>query len=161
MPHAHYIAFFKRPKDSIFGVFTLTKTIYDDEGEVIGKPVKLLDKVPASSGQQRAVFNLYKQGGLGPIPYGNWYIHCKKDVSRGVKPGAKGIGWFFPVSDSPLETLFRKILNRMDIGVHCDNSIQGSAGCVVLKYWQHFVIFASCMLDAAKSTTTVELRVFE
>ena len=160
-------AFFERGKESFDGVFTLQK--YDDKGNVINAPVK---RLKARSGA-RNYFKTEWVVGHSPIPRGNILIRAFPN-NIGQTPGERGIGEFYPCSTNgkdleiwenqlgnPAVPVGANTRRRTEIGIHGENSLPGSAGCIVIVDWDDFQIFRKTMKEIKGSGVThVPLKVF-
>lgn len=120
--------YYDRQAGSIEGFLTVQKSV----GEEV---TKLFSRLPARSGQ-RGWENTSWQRGKSPIPYGSHKL-LLKPVNPGTWPGKTGIGEFFPIftSDHDKRVIFDPkdgSKRRIDVGLHPENAIPGSAGCIVL-----------------------------
>ena len=121
-------AYFDRYETTIEGLFSLA--IIED-----GKARKLFERLPARSGQRGHTQTNWTRG-KSPIPFGHHKL-LLKPVAPETWPNATGIGEFYPIfSQEPNHRLIvnkaDSSLERVDIGLHPENALPGSAGCVVL-----------------------------
>ena len=125
-----YTAYFDRSFKNIEGKFTIHE--YDPETKVTKAPFR---QMAARSGQKGYEASSWTRG-KSPIPFGEYFLWLQpKD--RGTEPGARGIGEFYPISnkqDNPrlISNRDREEQERWDIGLHKENALPGSAGCIVL-----------------------------
>lgn len=121
-----FVAYFDRNHTTIEGLFTLQQI----EG---GKVVKLFERLPARSGQA-GFTNTNWERSKSPIPFGEHALWLKP-MNVGQWAGRTGIGEFFhigTVSDPLVITDGRADHIRRAVGLHPENSLPGSSGCIVL-----------------------------
>lgn len=101
--------------------------------------IKKFEKLPARSGQHGYTDSWTR--GRSPIPFsseciGDLYIWLDSQLQKGEWAGLRGIGEFWRVStESDKITIKGKNGKyRQNIGLHPENSIPGSAGCVVFLH---------------------------
>lgn len=124
-------AYFDRWEGSIEGLFTIQES-YD------GKVTKVFSQLPARSGQSAYTRTNWVRG-KSPIPFSqqskqNHWRLWTHSISQGQWAGERGIGEFFYISsgDDPLTMTDHRGHYRRAIGLHPENKIPGSAGCIVL-----------------------------
>lgn len=118
-----YTAYYDRNYDTIEGLFT----IQNSKGE------KLFERLPTRSGQVAWTDTSWERG-KSPIPYGSFKLWLDS-YNKGTRAGARGIGEFFPIStEEDRHTIYSagRRRKRTAIGLHEENTIPGSAGCIVL-----------------------------
>lgn len=123
-------AFYDRQPGTITGAFTLQSGT-----------VKLFDRLPARSGQRGHEGTSWIRG-KSPIPFGEMRLWLSS-LNRGQMAGERGIGEFFPISSGDNRRLiaWRELGEgpapggtgeRWDVGLHPENALPGSLGCIVL-----------------------------
>lgn len=115
-------AYFKRDRDTIYGVFT----IQSDTGR------KVFDRIKARSGQS-AFTDSYWVTGKSPCPPGRFKLYTDS-VNQGAKAGRYGIGESFPIGNVHRDVIQSKSgrSRRTLIRLHEENTYPGSAGCIVI-----------------------------
>jgi hypothetical protein len=119
-------AFYDRQDHTIAGFFTLQVT---QDGET----TKLFDKLPARSGQNGFTSTDWVRS-KSPIPKGGYFLWLRP-LNKGQWAGERGIGEFFHISsskDDPLIIHGPAGQQRVGVGLHPENKLPGSAGCIVL-----------------------------
>lgn len=126
-------AYYDRQPRTIEGFFTIQ--IFDPKKG--GYPRKLFEKMPARSGQQPYA-DTSDVTAKSPIPFGEYRLYIDTSLSPKEFPKTPGgIGEFFSIGS---ETSKRIIIDkksgktRQDVGLHPENSFNGSAGCIVLVH---------------------------
>jgi hypothetical protein len=126
----------KLSRNSIDGLFTIVNIT----GEQAAHNDTLFKRLPIASGQP-GYAGTSNVKGKSPIPANKdlWLWLSPKQV--GLKPGHRGIGEFWPISENVNDSRFISAgmykgypVVRGNIGWHLDNALKGSAGCVVQKY---------------------------
>lgn len=135
-------AYFDRTGTSIDGFFTLQEI--DNATYGIKAAFK---RILARSGQ-RGYPNSSWVRGKSPIPYGKHKLSLES-INQGALPGTKGVGEFFPIHTDKYQDS-RQIVHpgnpdvfRQDIGLHGENSLPGSAGCIVIVDIEQFKTIAA------------------
>ena len=129
-------AFYDRGK-SIEGAFTIQA--HDDN-----ITTKVFNRVHTRSGQ-RGHENTSWRRSKSPIPYGDLWLWTHS-INRGMKPGKTGIGEFFFISSDKSDPL---VISRGEgqvrraIGLHAENALPGSAGCIVVVKQDEFEAIAT------------------
>jgi len=120
--------FYDRREGSIHGLLS----VRDRDGHY------LLEKAITRSGQASATLSSWRQG-LSPCPYGDFNLWLVPN-NPGQSAGATGVGEFYPIDNTGDRRTIRAPQNqrlvRREIGLHEENSLPGSRGCIVLVY--HF-----------------------
>lgn len=132
-----WTAYYDRRDKTIEGLFTLKSSNPADEADN-------LIRLPARSGQRGYEGTSWERG-KSPIPVGKYWLWVGRGKDIGVQPGRTGIGEFYPISSGDDPRLIINVgrpmpkknrLFRQDIGLHPENALPGSAGCIViLKDW--------------------------
>lgn len=155
-----WIAYFKRGITSFEGVFTIQRS---ENGQVVEKPI---DRVRARSGGA-SYFNREWIRGKSPIPRGDFNLWLKPN-NKGAKAGATGIGEFYPICNKGdrytiIETpcpAGQKPRIREEIGLHDENAIPGSAGCIVIVYESDFWRVSKLLQEIGKTQESILLKAF-
>jgi hypothetical protein len=118
-------AYFDRSTKTIEGRFSI---LHSDGRYVI-------EKARVRSGQKGWTHSSWTRG-KSPIPFGVFNLYTKP-TNVGQVAGAKGVGEFFPVDNQGDRRTIRhpdygNRYARFDIGLHEENALQGSAGCIVV-----------------------------
>lgn len=136
-------AYFKRGTSSFEGQLTIQSS---KAGIVISKPI---DRVRVRSGGA-SYYNKEWIRGHSPIPRGEFKLWLAPN-NKAQHAGAKGVGEFYPIStDNSRYWIHENELGpmpvgqeprqRAEIGLHDENLIPGSAGCIVVinedEFWQ-------------------------
>lgn len=172
-PETHSVtAYFDKDPKSIDGRFTL-QIVERSTGKVVEKIAKL----PASSGQRSGIGQDWLRGKSGIpfckqrengtyIPFVLWLRRTKQ---FGQHPQSRGIGEFYPISSGLDNSRVIKDPNgtsqeRWDIGLHGNNAIAGSAGCVVLELdhkvrYQNVLRLRAKLIELSKSFEYIDLIV--
>jgi hypothetical protein len=134
-----YRLFYDRQKGTIEGFLTLQVT--DQQTD---KTTKILDKIPARSGQAALADTSWERG-KSPIPFNSQvqgkelWVHLTPIKQEGtILAPSKGIGEAWPVSTSLSEkdTIWHANgkQKRTLIRIHDENNNRGSAGCIVIVH---------------------------
>lgn len=132
-----YRLYYDRQKGTIEGFFTLQMT-----DQVTGKVTKILDRLPARSGQNPLADTSWERG-KSPIPFnrqvkgGELWVHLSPVKQEGtILAPPRGIGEAWPVSSSlsDKDTIWHTngLQKRTLIRIHDENNFKGSAGCIVI-----------------------------
>lgn len=160
-----YKAYYDRRDDTMDGLFTLQKT---ENNAIV--PItyrgQIMDFVrfQARSGQ-RMFSKTDGITGKSPIPKGKWHLWLNP-LNKGQAPGQTGVGEFFPISSSLENSSILECSNiqRIGIGLHKENALPGSAGCIVLLHhrseleWRINLLFAF-LKELGRSQKTIDLEV--
>lgn len=150
--------FVKRSKDD----FTCVLTIQEYENNKLVR--KAFDRIPCRSGSP---YWTPKMGEWvrkkSPIPVGKFNLNLQP-TNVGMKPGKTGMGEFFPIdSEGDAYTIKGKGKGqiREEIGLHAENAIPGSLGCVVVLNQGHFDQISEYLKTKAKDgIKKVSIEVF-
>jgi hypothetical protein len=121
-----YRAFYDRVPHSILGKFSIRHRSGDF----------LVTQAVTRSGQAGHTQTSWVRG-KSPIPYGEYRLYLHPN-NVGMKAGRTGIGEFYPISNQPDQATILNPLNkkqkRTEIGLHQENALPGSAGCIVVVF---------------------------
>lgn len=145
-----YRLFYDRQRNTIEGFLTLQVT-----DQVTGKTTKILDRLPARSGQN-ALANTSWERGKSPIPFNSQvkgselWVHLAPVMQEGtILAPPRGIGEAWPVSSSLNErnTIWHANgkQKRTLIRIHDENNFRGSAGCIVIVHDSDYMAFHAAM----------------
>jgi hypothetical protein len=134
-PKAPFTLYVDRNPNSIEGRLTLQPDVTQIKANTLIDDNTPFIRLPIRSGQKGYEGTSWVRG-KSPIPFGQFRLWLQP-LSRGVLPGKTGIGEFYPISSSVkdkrlLQHTHNKHFIRQDIGLHRENALPGSAGCVVL-----------------------------
>jgi hypothetical protein len=146
-----YTAFFDRNEHTILGRFSIRK----HTGEYV------VEKLIARSGQHGYTKSSWNRG-KSPIPYGRFNLHTTPN-NRGQEAGAFGIGEFYPIDTQGDRLTIRDPENyrrkRMEIGLHEENGLPGSAGCIVIVYHSDWLLVREFLRSVADEHPTLPVEV--
>lgn len=149
--------FFKRSKSDFTGVLTIQEYKNGELHKVV------FDKVPCRSGSPYWNHSMGDwRRKVSPCPIGDYALTTTPN-NRGLKPGAKGIGEAFPISNQKdAYTILgkEKDQKRTEIMFHAENAIPGSAGCIVAINQGQFEQISEYLKVLSKDFKTLPLKVF-
>lgn len=151
-----YRAFYKRDPKSIDGQFTIQKTTGN-------KTFKIFERIYSRSGQKGYTSTDWVRA-KSPVPRRDLWLWTHS-INVGAKPGKTGIGEFFFISSDPQNPLIivdeKTAKNRSAVGLHAENALPGSAGCIVVVSQRDFDAIARLLHDLnAKGVKRMRLTVF-
>lgn len=150
-------AFFDRNPKDINGFFTIQKTEN-------GKTTKLIDRVPARSGQGGYTGSSWVRGKspipftseVGSVPYRLWL----NPLNVGTRAGARGIGQFYNISTEENPNVIEMNgKQRLAIGLHEENALPGSAGCIVITVYDDFKDICEVLKNLSHKFKYINLEV--
>ncbi len=134
-PKAPFTLYVDRNPNTIEGKLTLQPDITQIKASTLIDDNIPFIRLPIRSGQKSYEGTSWVRG-KSPIPFGQFRLWLQP-YNRGVLPGKTGIGEFYPISSSATDKRLiqhtgNKHFIRQDVGLHRENDLPGSAGCVVL-----------------------------